>query len=205
MFARHYMKREFSPLYLAVVLVLFGTIFSLISSRFPFVIPNFSPLMAIAFVGAMYLPRRWGWLVGPAVLLITNLAYLGRNYEADGAMFSWGLLANLGVYAAAGGLGIWIAQNKSLGKIIAGSLACSLLFYVVSNTVSWFYISSGYAPTLAGWWQANTVGLPGFPPTWHFLRNAMAGDLVFALALVLVLDRTLILGQASAKTSTQAA
>jgi hypothetical protein len=204
------MKRDFSPIYLAVFLILGGTLFSLISSRYPIFLPNFSPLMAIAFVGAMYLPRRWGWLIGPAVLLITNLAYLERNYLADGAMFSWGLLANLGVYAVAGGLGVLIARNKSLGKIVAGSLACSLLFYVVSNTFSWAtylapHFADGYAPTLAGWWQANTVGLAGYVPTWHFLRNAMAGDLFFALLLVLLLDRSVILGQAPTKTAAHAA
>jgi len=199
------MKREISPILLAVALVVFGTIFSLASSRYPFLIPNFSPLMAIAFVGGMYLPRHWGWLVGPATLLIVNLAYLSTNQLTDGAMFSWGLLANLAVFAAAGGLGVLIAQNKSIGKVIAGSLLCSLVFYVVSNTVSWCYLTSGYAPTLEGWWVANTVGLPGYPPTWLFLRNAMVGDLVFVLLFVLVLDRSLLFGRASAKASTQTA
>jgi hypothetical protein len=199
------MKREFSPLFLAVFLILGGTLFSLISSRYPIFMPNVSPLMAIAYVGAMYLPRRWGWLVGPAVFLITNLAYLETNYLVNGSMFSWGLLANLAVFAAAGGLGLLISFHKSIGRIIAGSLACSLLFYVVSNTVSWLYLSSGYAQTFAGWWQANTVGLAGYEPTWHFLRNAMAGDLFFVLLLVLVLDRNLILGRAPFKVEARTA
>ena len=43
----------------------------------------------------------------------------------------------------------------------------------------------GYAASLAGWWQAITVGLAGYQPTWHFLRNGMAGDLCFVLLLFL--------------------
>jgi len=204
------MKRELSPFQLAGLLIVIGTLFSLISSRFMVLIPNISPIMAIAFVGAMYLPRRWGWLIGPAILLIINLAYLSTNYRADGSMFSWSLLLTLAVYALAGGLGILIARRKSLLKIIAGSLACSLLFYVVSNTFSWWtyqtpLFNGGYTPNLAGWWQANTVGIPGYPPTWLFLRNAMAGDLFFAFVLLMVLDRSVIFGRSPAKTATQAA
>jgi hypothetical protein len=36
-----------------------------------------------------------------------------------------------------------------------------------------------YARTAAGWWQAMTVGLPGFPPTLLFFRNSLVSDLLF--------------------------
>ena len=55
-----------------------------------------------------------------------------------------------------------------------------MIFYVVSNTGSWLY-EPGYAKTFAGWLQALTIGLPGFPPTWLFLRNTLLGDLFFTL------------------------
>ena len=201
------MKREFSPVYLALILVLGCVTFRLLSSHLPEFIPNISPLMAIAFVGAMYLPPRWGWLVGPSTLVLTDLAFLEVNYRTDGSgsMFSWWTVISLVIYAAAGGLGIWIARNKSLTKIVSGSLGCSLLFYVAANTFSWWHdvvvhMTPGYSATLAGWWQANTVGLPGYTPTWLFLRNGMAGDLFFVFLLLLALDRGFLFGQASAKT-----
>jgi hypothetical protein len=201
------MKRELSPFYMALILVLGCVTFRLLSSKYPELIPNISPLMAIAFVGAMYLPRRWGWLVGPATLVLTELAFLRVNYLTDGSgsMFSWMTVISLGIYAAAGGLGILIARRKSLTKIISGSLACSLLFYVASNTFSWWHdvvvqMTPGYPATLAGWWQANTIGLAGYPPTWLFLRNGMAGDLFFVFLLLLALDRGLLFGRAAAKT-----
>ncbi len=62
-------------------------------------------------------------------------------------------------------------------------------------------MSPGYPATLAGWWQANTVGLPDYVPTWVFLRNGMAGDLFFVLLLLLVLDRGLLWSQSHAKTA----
>ena len=202
------MKREFSPGYLALILVLGCVTFRLLSSEFPEFIPNISPLMAIAYVGAMVLPRRWGWLVGPSTLVLTDLAFLQINYRTDGSgsMFSWWTVISLGIYAAAGGLGIWIARRKSLTKIIGGRLGCSLLFYVAANTFSWWHdvvvqMNPGYPATLAGWWQANTVGLAGYSPTWLFLRNGMAGDLFFALLLLLVLDLVLLWGRDPAKTT----
>ena len=195
------MKREFSPVYLALILVLGCVTFRLLSSHFPEFIPNISPLMAIAFVGAMYLPRRWGWLVGPSTLVLTEVAFMQLNYRAEGAMFSWWSVVALGLYAAAGGLGILIARYKSLAKIVSGSLACSLVFYVAANTFSWWnnvavHLTPSYSATLAGWWQANTIGLIGYAPTWLFLRNSMAGDLFFAFLLLLVLDRGFLFGRA---------
>ena len=201
------MKREFPPIYLALILVLGCVTFRLISSHVPEFIPNISPLLAIAYVGAMYLPRRWGWLVGPATLLVTDVAFLEINYRTDGSgtMFSWFSVFSLFFYAVAGGLGILIARHKSLTKIISGSLLCSLLFYVASNTFSWGHdvvvkLTPGYPATFAGWWQANTVGLPGYEPTWLFLRNGMAGDLFFVFVLLLVLDRGFLWGRGPART-----
>jgi hypothetical protein len=201
------MKREFSPLYLALILVLGCVTFRLLSSHFPEFIPNISPLMAVAYVGAMVLPRRWGWLVGPSTLVLTDVAFLRVNYLTDGSgsMLSWMTVLSLVIYAAAGGLGILILRRKSPAKIVGGSLACSLVFYVAANTFSWWHdvavrMSPGYPATLAGWWQANTVGLPGYTPTWVFLRNGLAGDLFFVLLLLFVLDRGLLGGRAPAKT-----
>jgi hypothetical protein len=176
----------------------------LFSSQLPEFIPNISPLMAIAYVGAMVLPRRWGWLVGPSTLVLTELAFLQINYRTNGSMFSWWLVISFGIYAAAGGLGLWIARHKSLTRVIGGSLACSLVFYVAANTFAWWpnagvQMTAGYPATLAGWWQANTIGLPGYPPTWLFLRNGMAGDLFFAFLLLLALDRGLLFGRAPVK------
>ena len=105
------MKRELSPVHVALFLLLGCIIFRLLSSLFPEVMPNVSPLLAIAYVGGMYLPRRWGWLVGPAAMVITDLAFLKINYLTDGtgSMLSWFTLFSLGLYALIGGFGILIS------------------------------------------------------------------------------------------------
>src|ERR1700735_5178645 len=116
------MKRELSPLSLAVALVIGCVIFRLLSSLFPEYVPNLSPLMALAFVGAIYLPRQWGWLLGAAAFVITDLALLPTNYRVEGSLLSWWTLISLGVYLLAGGMGLLIARRKSLVKIAAGSV-----------------------------------------------------------------------------------
>ena len=208
------MKRELSSIYLGLVLLLACVIYRVAASHFPGPMSNISPLMAVAFAGAMYLPRAWGWLIVPISLLFTELAFLSVNYLTDGSgsMFSWYTVIALVIYVMASGLGLLIMNHKSLLKIIGGSLACSLLFYVVSNTFSWWHdlviqMPNGYPATLAGWWQANTVGLPAYSatPTWMFLRNGMVGDLFFVFLLLFILDRGFLLGQAPAKTTARPA
>jgi hypothetical protein len=205
------MKRDFYPWQTALVLLLVAVVLRLVDNHYPESLPNVSPFMALAFVGAMYFPRAWGWLVVPAALLFTDLAFLGINQKTDGSgqLFTvWTVIAfgfAAALFAAASAFGIWIARRKSLPKILAGSVVCSVIFYVATNTYSWFYdsfivhLQGGYAPTFAGWLQSNTTGIPGFEPSWMFLRNAAAGDLFFALVLLLVLDRALLFGQSGAK------
>jgi hypothetical protein len=209
------MTRNFPPVTSAVLLLTGCVLLRVLNGAFPEVIPNISPLMALAYVGAMYLPRAWGWLIGPAALFVTELAFLEVNYRTDGSgqFFSaWTVVAFL-VYAAtyigASAFGRWIASRKSLVKILTGSLLCSLVFYVVGNTYSFAYdlvvhLPEGYPPTFAGWWQANTTGLPGYLPTWVFLRNGAVGDLVFTVLLLLIFDRALLFGRAPVRASATA-
>jgi hypothetical protein len=206
------MKRDFFPVQTAFALLVVCVLVRLIGNHFAEAMPNLSPLMALAYVGAMYFPRKWGWLLGPLALLLTDLAFLGINAKTDGSgqLFTvWtviGFVFFAAVYTAASAFGSWIAQRKALVEILGGSVVCSVVFYVAANTYSWFYDSfivhlpGGYAPTLGGWWQANTTGLPQYvDPAWVFLRNGIAGDLFFTLLLLLVLDRALLFGQSPAK------
>jgi hypothetical protein len=185
------------PVYRALFLVLGCICYRLISGAFPTALPNISPMIAVALVGAMYLPRAWGWLIGPVVLLVTDAAFLAMNERAVGHMFSSWTLISLAFYTLAGGLGLLMARRKSLPALAAGSIVSSLTFYVLANTFTWWSgagtpESSSYTLNWAGWWQANTVGLPGWQPTWTFLRNGLLGDLFFCGVLVAIFDRELL-------------
>jgi len=192
------MTRDSSFLYRALFLVLGCIIYRLASGLHPEALPNISPMIAVALVGSMYLPRAWGWLVAPVAMVISGLAFITVDQRTEGSMFSWMGLAALAFYALVGLSSLALSRHKSLLKIAGASVLCSVIFYLLANTFAWWSDSAStgpysYAPTLVGWWQANTVGLAGWQPTWTFLRNGALGDLFFAAVLLAIFDRELLL------------
>ena len=140
---------------------------------------NFSPVMAIAFCGAVYFRKRWMWLVPFAALALSDV-YI-NNFYAREYGFDWpvsGLVARTACFAVALGIGAWVARRKSWLNLLNGALLGAIVFYFVTNTQSWA-ADAFYPKTLAGWWQALTIGHPEYPPTVLFFRNTLFGDLMF--------------------------
>lgn len=162
----------------ALVLILLATAYRLLPTM-DLSLANFSPLMAIAFCGGVYFRRRWMWLVPFAALFVSDL-YINHFYAREFG-YSWpvsGFIARNACFLAALLLGVWVARRKSWLWLLNGSLLGALLFYFVTNTQSWLS-DPFYAKSLAGWWQAMTVGHPEFPPTIYFFRNTIFGDVLF--------------------------
>jgi hypothetical protein len=168
------------PLLLMVVFAL---------SRWPGVMPdNFSAVYALVFCAGVYLPRKLAWWLPMVVMLVTDLAlnlhyralYEANPgpYEAPMEFFNPYLLANYLVYGALVWLGSRFKPTAHWLKLIGGGVLGALVFYLLSNTASWLQLP-GYAKTLAGWWQALTVGLPGWAPTWTFLLKTLASGGLF--------------------------
>ncbi len=163
---------------LALVLILLATAYRL-AGTVDLGLSNFSPLMAIAFCGAVYFRNRLMWAV-PFLALALSDVYINNFYAREYGIH-WpvaGFVARTLCFALALGLGWWVSRRKSWLWLLNGSLLGALLFYVITNTQSWF-TDPFYAKTLAGWWQALTVGHPEFPPTIYFFRNTLFGDLMF--------------------------
>ena len=140
---------------------------------------NFTPVMAIAFCGAVYFRNRWMWLVPFAALSLSDV-YINQFYAREYG-YTWplsGLIARTACYAAALGIGVVVARRKSWLSLLNGGLLGAILFYFVTNTQSW-WADPFYAKSLSGWWQALTIGHPEFPPTVLFFRNTLFGDLMF--------------------------
>jgi hypothetical protein len=171
----------------AIMLLLAGTFFRVIRMDLaPEVLPNFSPLMASALCGALFLPGCIGLIV-PVVALLVSDVVLNAHYGAP--VLSAQLLWTLPGYLVAVALGWSLRGRSGLLPVLGGTLAASVFFYLVTNTGSWLGLTA-YPQTISGWVQALTVGLPGYPPTWTFFRNSLAGDLLFA-ALFVIVERVL--------------
>jgi hypothetical protein len=140
-------------------------------------LPNFSPVMALAFCGGVFLPGALAWIIPLAVVVVADLGLSwAMSYEISG---SWQLVS-LACLAATVGVGRWLARRGTfgVGAFFGLLIASGIGFYFVTNAATWL-VSPDYAKTWGGFFQAQTVGLPGLPPTWTFLRNALVSDLLF--------------------------
>lgn len=163
---------------LGIVLLLLATVYRMVAVFTPD-LSNFSPLMAIAFCGAVYFRDKRLWLV--PFLALTGSDLFIDHYYANHFGYHWTLSgpAVRGVcFVAALALGWMVSQRKSWLNLFSGALGSSVFFYIVTNTGSWVG-DEAYAKTVAGWWQALTVGHPEFPPTLFFFRNTLVSDLLF--------------------------
>ncbi len=147
------------------------------ASRLPGMLPqNFSAAHALLFCAAFWLPGWMGWVLPLATIIVTdillNLFHYSMPVMVPELVVNWMILALFVVLAK------WLARRRSYGRVFVGTLIGALLFYLVSNTVSWM-VNPAYAKTIAGWVQALTVGLPGFPPTWLFGLKSLLGTGLF--------------------------
>ena len=137
---------------------------------------NFSAAYAVAFCAGAYFPGRLAWSLPLGVLLVTDLL-LNVFYYHVPAVSAY-MLTNYLAYAVIISLGRRFTAKSSWLKLTGGGLLGAVLFYLVTNTVSWLQ-NPVYAKTLAGWVQALTTGQPGYPPTWEFFRNTLLSGGLF--------------------------
>ena len=136
---------------------------------------NFSPVLALFFCGAVYLRGAASWLI-PAVAVVGSDLLLNPTYGES--LLEPFMLATYAGFALAVFVGRVVSKRRSWPALLTGILGCSLIFYVLTNFFSWL-TDPAYAKTIAGLWQSLTFGVPGFPPTYLFLRNSLASDLLF--------------------------
>jgi hypothetical protein len=147
---------------------------------------NFSPLAAIALCGGIYLPRRLALAVPLGALFVSDLV-LNGHYGYS--LVSLEMISRYFALAASVGIGFALRDRARLSTVLPGSVAGSVIFYVVTNTSSWL-TWPGYARTFAGWEQALWTGLPGYPPTWMFFRSTLISDLLFSALFVICMAAT---------------
>ena len=146
-------------------------------SRWPGMLPqNFSAAHALLFCAAFWLPGWMGWVLPLATIIVTDI--LLNVFAYDVTVLDPRLVTNWMILALFVVLAKWLARRRSYGRVFLGTLFGALLFYLVSNSVSWM-VNPAYAKTIAGWVQALTVGLPGFPPTWMFGIKTLLGTGLF--------------------------
>jgi hypothetical protein len=143
---------------------------------------NLAPLAAIALCAAAYFPKRYKFTVPMIALLISDVVL---NIHYGFSLLSPFVASHYLGFALVGGLGLLLQNRASLKTLLPASIAASVIFYAVTNTVSWVF-DPGYVKNFGGLLQALTVGLPAYSatPTWMFFRNTILSDLFFTLLFV---------------------
>lgn len=146
-------------------------------SRIPGMLPqNFSAAYALAFCGGLYFSGAMAWWLPMGALLATDIGLNLFVYHEP--VFSGYMLVKTLAFAGIVLLGRQFKPGMNFFKLLGGGLLGAILFYLITNTASWFN-NPGYARTLAGWLQALTTGLPGYPSTWEFFRNTLLSGGLF--------------------------
>jgi hypothetical protein len=143
---------------------------------------NFAPLAAIALCAAAYFPAKYKFTVPMIALLISDVVL---NIHYGFSLLSPFVLSHYLGFALVGCLGLLLQNRRSLKTLLPASIVGSVIFYIVTNLVSWLF-DPGYVKNFTGLVQALTVGLPAYSstPTWIFFRNSLLSDLFFTLLFV---------------------
>ncbi len=166
--------------YLPLVLVTGLLIaFRALGSAFPETLPNFQPLAAVFFCGALLAPGWRGFAIPFAAWAVTFPLGIG-HVSNDPAIFATTLLALIAVYFLGKAL-----CHKGIPTLLLGSVASAVLFHAVTNTAAWLG-DPLYAKNLTGLWQSLWTGPVGSPiASWAFLRNMTAANVLFTGIIVL--------------------
>jgi hypothetical protein len=161
-----------------VLPILFVTVFAV--SRIPHLLPpDFSAAYALAFCAGVYFRGAMAWWLPLGVMAATDVGLNVFYYHVSAVR--WDMLLNYGLYGGLIAAGKWMGKSAPLGKLLLGGVLGALLFYLITNTLSWLE-DPDYPRTISGWIQALFTGVPGYPPSWEFFRNTLlSGGLFTAL------------------------
>lgn len=152
---------------IAAVLILFAAFSRLIPHPM-----NFAPVAAIALFAAVYMDKKYAFILPIAAMLLSDL-FIG---------FYAGIEWVYGAFALVALIGLWLKKRvetkqglSKAGYIAGGTLVSSIVFFAVTNFGVWL---SGmmYEMNLKGFIECYTMAIP-------FFRNSLGGDLFYTAAM----------------------
>ncbi len=124
--------------------------------------PNFTPVAAIALFGGAYLGRKPVALIVPLLALFISDIFLGFHNMMIPVYIGFAMIVLLGS----------LMRNRvRVPYIIGGSLAGSLIFFLITNFAVWAF-TPYYPPTIQGLITSYTMAIP-------FFHAGLLGDLFY--------------------------
>jgi hypothetical protein len=143
---------------LALMVLVFGLL-----TRFMPHEPNFTPVLALALFGGVYLKRSHALLLPLALMMMSDIV-LGLHPVIA---FTWGSIFLISC------IGLWVRKSQSITHVAAGSLASAFLFFVVTNFGCWL---AYYPHTWEGFVSCYTLAVP-------FFRGTLVSTLLYTVIL----------------------
>ena len=136
-----------------------------IFSRLVIHVDNFTPVIALALFGGVYLKKKQAIFLPLALFAITDII-IGFHQTM---LFTWGSVALIVM------IGLAVRRNKNWATVLGGGLFSAILFYIVTNFGVWIMMGM-YPMSLAGLVECYTAAIP-------FFRSSLTGTLLFGLIL----------------------
>jgi len=147
---------------LAILLLTFG-----FATRLFIHTPNFTPVIALALFGGVYLNKKYALILPLALMAISDIAIGMHNV----VFFTWGSIVAIAL------LGMWLKNRKNWANIASTNLIGAVLFFIVTNFGVW---AMGWYPlTLAGLADCFWMAIPFFRTT--LLSTAVYSVILFGL------------------------
>ena len=134
---------------LAILLLAFGVV-----SRLIVHLPNFTPVIALALFGGVYLKKQQAVILPVLMMVIADL-FIGIDATFP---FTWGSMAAIAL------MGLWVRRNKNFTTVAGSSLLASVIFFLVTNFGVWL-VPNMYPHTLAGLIECYVMAIPFFGST----------------------------------------
>jgi hypothetical protein len=141
---------------LAIIILVAGVL-----TRFTDHAPNFTPTIALALFGGLYLPRKYALIVPLAFMMISDV-FLGYHHTMP---FTWGSVLLISL------LGLQMRERKNFPLMIGMSIVSAVLFFIITNFGAWFDL---YPRTTAGLLECYAAAIP-------FFRNSFVSAVVYSV------------------------
>lgn len=143
---------------LALALLVFGLLTRFIPHE-----PNFTPVLALALFGGVYLKRSQALLLPLALMMVSDL-FLGLHPVIG---FTWGSIFIVSC------IGLWVRKSQSTMNVVMGSVAAAVIFFGVTNFGCWL---AYYPHSWEGFSSCYALALP-------FFRGTLLSTLMYSVVL----------------------
>ncbi len=160
---------RYIPLCLIIGLII---AFRVIGSMLPNSQPNFQPLVALFFCGALLAPGWRGFVIPLGIWALTFP--LGVGHTSNPLDFVSTLLALIATFLIGKSL-----AKRNFSTLLLGSVVSAFAFHLITCGAAWM-TDPLYAKNLEGLYQSVWAGPIGSQiPSWVFLRNLTAANVLF--------------------------